>query len=93
MFSGSERRDANRVLLSGSIDLYFRTSQRMVVVKRRGEPDRLFQLPLSASPKQMREPGSWQPVSFIAGPGEQPRKPDAGDGYELRYRVAWVGED
>jgi hypothetical protein len=93
VFSGSERRDGDRLLISGSIDLYFRTSQRMVVVKRRGEPDRLFQLTLSSSPKHMREPGSWQPVSLVAGPGEQPRKPDAGDGYELRYRVAWVGED
>jgi hypothetical protein len=83
----------NRVVLPGTVDLYFRTSQRLLVVKRKGEPDRLFRLKLSANPGHMREQSPWQAVDFAAGPGEQPRKPGPADAYELRYRVAWAGED
>jgi len=92
LFDKSERRDGDRTIVSGSVDLYFRTSQRFLVVKRAGEPDRLFSLGLSAKPKHMKEPGAWQKVDFVAGPGEQPRKA-TGENYELRYRVAWAGED
>jgi hypothetical protein len=93
VFDRPEQRDGARIVVSGSVELYFRTSQRLLVVKRRGEPDRLFRLALSSSPKHTREPSAWQKVDFVAGPGEQPRKPAAGDEYELRYRVAWAGED
>jgi len=93
VFDRPERREGDRIVVSGSVELYFRTSQRLLVVKRRGEPDRLFRLALSASPKHAREPGAWQKVDFAAGPGEQPRKAAGGDDYELRYRVAWAGED
>lgn len=93
LFDKSERRDGERMAVSGAVELYFRTSQRLLVVKPRGAADRVFRLKLAAKPGHMRAPGPWQTADTVAGPGEAPHRPGTGDGYELRYRVVWAGED
>jgi len=81
------RHDAGRAVLHGQVPLYFRTSQRILVLKLKGEPDRLFLLKLWASPSYTKTLGAWQKLDFVAAAGEQPRPPKPGDDFELRYRV------
>lgn len=80
--------DGNRPVISGGVDLAFRTSSRIIVLKMKGEPDRLFRLNLSGKPGHSDAFGPWQPIDWVAdGKDSQPRKATAADQYEIRYRV------
>jgi MFS family permease len=80
--------DAGRPVIQGVVDLYFRTSSRMLVLRIQGEPDRLFELDLPANPPNSPDFGPWQRVDYIDDrPGETPRKAGETDAYEARYRV------
>ena len=79
--------DGNRPVISGGVDLVFRTSRRIIVLKRKGEPDLLFKLNLSGKPGHSDAFGPWQPIDWIADGGSQPRKATPYDQYEIRYRV------
>jgi hypothetical protein len=70
------------------VDLYFRTSSRILVLHTKGEPDRLFMLKLAANPPASPDFGAWQRVDSIDDrPGQEPRKAGDGDDYAVRYRV------
>jgi MFS family permease len=80
--------DDGRPVLQGVVDLYFRTSSRVLVLHIKGDPDRLFMLKLSANPPASPDFGSWQGVDSIDDrPGQEPRKAGDSDDYEVRYRV------
>lgn len=77
-----------RPLVTGQVDLYFRTSRRLLVLRMPGEPDRLFALKLAANPGATADFGAWQRVDEIADrPGGGLRKGTDGDDYAIRYRV------
>ena len=70
------------------MDLYFRTTSRILVLHVAGEPDRLFMLKLAGNPSASAEFGPWQRVDYIDDrPQQAPRKGGDGDDYEIRYRV------
>ena len=80
--------DNDRPVIQGVVDLYFRTSSRILVLHIRGGPDRLFVLKLPSNPPASADFGPWQRVDFIDDkPGQDPRKAGDGDNYEVRYRV------
>jgi hypothetical protein len=80
--------EQGRPLVSGLVELYFRTKSRLLVLRIEGEPDRIFTLSLAANPSASAEFGTWQRVDYVAdGPNGKPRKATAGDDYEIRYRV------
>ena len=83
------RREDNRVVLSGLVPLYTRTSQRILVVTLPGQPKLLFQISLSATPKASKDYGAWQRVSFLDNmqADSQPRKPNADEAFEIRVKV------
>jgi hypothetical protein len=81
------RKEGDRTVLVGRVDIYFRTSQRLLVLKMPGEPDRIFQLALSARPRLSDDFSPWARVDFIEVPDAQPRKAGPGDDFEMRYRV------
>ena len=77
-----------RPLIKGQVDLYFRTSRRLLVMRIPGEPDRLFALRLAANPSGTSDFGPWQRVDEIADrPGGALRKGTEADDYTIRYRV------
>ena len=80
--------DSGRPVIQGVVELYFRTSSRMLVLRIEGEPDRLFELDLPADPPNSPDFGPWRHVDYIDDrPGETPRKAGETDAYEVRYRV------
>jgi hypothetical protein len=74
---------------AGYVELYFRTSQRLFVLKFPGDTDRIFQLKLPANPMRAkyRAWSDWQNPDFVAKSGEQPSRPTGGNDYQIRYKL------
>ena len=83
------RREGDRVVLTGFVPLYTRTSSRMLVVTLPGQPKLLFQIGLSATPKVSAEYGAWQRVGHVDDmkADSPPRRPAAAETFEIRFRV------
>ena len=74
---------------AGYVELYFRTSQRLFVLKFPGREDRIFKLRLPANPMKTkyRDWSEWQNPDFVAKAGEQPSGFSGGNGYQIRYKL------
>ena len=79
----------NSGVRAGYIEVYFRTSKRLFVLKFQGGTDRLFQLHLPANPMKAkyRDWSEWQNPDFVAKAGEQPTRPSGGSDYQIRYKL------
>jgi MFS family permease len=86
IFTGTAA-DQGRPVIQGVVDLYFRASSRILVLKINGEPDRLFVLKLAANPPASADFGPWHRVDYVADPGQSPRQAGDSDDYHIRYRV------
>ncbi|HEX6120768.1 MAG TPA: hypothetical protein VFZ03_15070 [Dongiaceae bacterium] len=88
------RHDSDWSILSGEVELYYRTSQRLLVFKLPDGRDRIFRPALSARPDPEADWSDWRPVDFIGVPGQsQTVKPGPDDPFELRYRVRVWGSE
>jgi hypothetical protein len=83
------RDDGGRPVLVGFVPLYTRTSQRILVMSRPGEPKLLFQIRLSATPSPSKQFGEWRRVDYVDDmkPESQPRVPTGAEAFDIRYRV------
>jgi hypothetical protein len=74
---------------TGYVELYFRTSQRLFVLKFPGQIDRIFRLNLPANPMRAKYRiwSDWQSPDFVAKGGEQPSRPSGGNDYQIRYKM------
>src|SRR5207244_9970886 len=63
----------NSGVRAGYVELYFRTSQRLFVLKFPGREDRIFKLHLSANPMKAKYSAwsEWQNPDFVAKSGGQ----------------------
>lgn len=88
------RDDGGRPVLGGTVEMYYRTSQRMLVMTMPDKTDVLFDIKLSGKPAHSKEFGAWQRANWIGEAGKsQTRKATAADQYEIRYRAEWAGEN
>jgi len=74
---------------AGYVELYFRTSQRLFVLKFPGQEDKIFRLKLPANPmrEKYRAWSDWQNPDFVAKAGQQPSRPSGGNEYQIRYKM------
>jgi len=74
---------------AGYVELYFRTSQRLFVLKFPGGEDKLFRLKLPANPMRAkyRAWSDWQNPDFVAKSGQQPSRPPGGNEFQIRYKM------
>jgi hypothetical protein len=79
----------NSNVRAGYVELYFRTSKRLFVLKFPGHEDRIFQLHLPSNPMKAkyRAWSEWQNPDFVAKAGEQPTRPSGGSDYKIRYKL------
>lgn len=70
------RRDGERPVITGYVELALRTAYRQLQIKIKGQPDRLYLVGLSAKAPHTAEFGPWQANA---------------DGSEIRYRARWPG--
>jgi hypothetical protein len=88
------RNEDGRMVIVGLVEMYYRTSQRLLVVNMPDKTDVLFNVKLPGVPKHSREFSEWRRADYIGEPGaSQTRKPTAAESYEIRYRAQWAGED
>lgn len=83
------RRDGGRAVLTGSVDLYQRTTQRVLALKMDAQPVWLFTVQLASKPGYSATFNDWRQAQLIdeMKPGSQPRKPGPLESAEMRYRV------
>lgn len=87
------RSEGGRTILVGLVEMYYRGSQRMIVMTMPDKTDVIFNLKLASVPKHSKDLSAWQRADFIAEPGKtQARKATPADNYEIRYRADWPGE-
>jgi hypothetical protein len=55
------RRDGDRPVIAGDVELAFRTAHRQLEIKINSQPDRLYRIALSAKAPHASELGPWQP--------------------------------
>jgi len=79
----------NPAVRAGYVELYFRTSKRLFVLKFPGREDRIFKLHLPANPMKAsyRAWSEWQNPDFVAKAGEQPSPFSGGSDYQIRYKL------
>ncbi|HET7679440.1 MAG TPA: hypothetical protein VFK79_04820 [Xanthobacteraceae bacterium] len=88
------RDDGGRPVLVGLVEMYYRSSQRMLVMTMPDKTDVLFSIKLAAAPKHSPEFSAWQRADYIGEPGKpQARRATAADDYEIRYRADWADEN
>ena len=75
---GRIRREGDRPVIASQVDLAFRTAHRQLLVRIKGQPDRLYPIGLSAKAPHTPDLGPWQRQA---------------DGSEIRYRAQWPGQD
>ncbi|MDB5579772.1 MAG: hypothetical protein JWR80_4948 [Bradyrhizobium sp.] len=72
------RRDGDRSVMVGEVELAFRTANRQLEVKIKSQPDRTFRIGLSGKAPHAPELGPWEKHA---------------DGSDIRYRAKWPGRD
>jgi hypothetical protein len=75
---------------AGYVELYFRTSKRLFILKFPGGEDRIFNLHLPANPMspKYRAWSEWQNPDFVAKAGEQQASRfSGGSDYQIRYKL------
>ena len=88
------RREDGREVLAGSVELYYRTWRRLLVLRLPDRTDVLFEPSLGLTPAHTKNFTDWRRADYIARPGDdQVRRTTAADAWEIRYRVEWAGED
>nr|WP_291867847.1 acriflavin resistance protein [Bradyrhizobium sp.] len=75
-----------RTVITGSVTLDYRTTDRVVVLNLRGQPQRQFKLRLAANPGHSDQFGPWHLADRVASSaGAAAHEPN--DAYAIRYRV------
>jgi hypothetical protein len=94
MDRAATRDDGGRPVIGGLVEMYYRTSQRMLVMNMPDKTDVIFNIKLRRVPRHSPEFSAWQRVDSIGEHGKtQPRRTTAADNYEIRYRTEWAGEN
>lgn len=87
------REEDGRMVIAGSVEMYFRTWRRTLVLTTPDKTDVLFDIRLGPSPAHGATFGAWQRPDYIGEPGKDEARPaTAADRYEIRYRAAWADD-
>jgi hypothetical protein len=80
--------DSGRSIITGSVPLEFRTTDRVVVLNLPGQPQHQFKLRLAANPSHTDEFGPWHLADHVgASRSDEPARSEPDDAYAIRYRV------
>jgi hypothetical protein len=80
-------------VLTGHLQLYLKTSRRMLIFNFPGQVNRLFNLRLPSSPlgKKYQNWSEWQPADFLFTPDSNiGQKVNPANAYRIRYLVEGV---
>jgi len=82
------RTEGDWAILSGEVELYYRTAQRLLVIRFPDGRDLIFNPHLASKPDPEAGWSDWRKPDYLGVPGQaQTAKPGPDEPYELRYRV------
>lgn len=86
---GGAAEEAGSWIVTGEVEMYFRTSSRLLVLDLGNGTQHVFKLDLPASPANQPDWSAWQKVHSVFNAPDQSTgsAPDANDQSELRIRV------
>ncbi len=88
-----QRTEGDDQIIEALVELAFKTTGRLLVVKLPNQPTRLFRLRLSRNPDSTNAMSDWQSADHIDDPTkDQPEPAPQNDPVMLRYRVTRAGE-
>ena len=87
------RKEGNVWVFAGNVEMYFRTSNRQLELTLENKTKLTYRIDLSRTPSHSKTFGPWLRPEFIAEPGKSPVRAGPQDGYEIRYRAAFNGQD
>jgi MFS family permease len=87
--AGTTTDEGGRPVLSGTVDLYYRSSWRILELKAPDLPEQIFVLRTGARPGHDAAFGNWEHVSSVGNGTDHPRLATPADAYDIRYRVIW----
>lgn len=87
--TAAARQDGDRPVLAGTVELAYRSSWRLLELKRPEMPEYLFGLKLNARPGPDPDFLDWEHVTNVGNGTNTPRQATADDAYDIRYRVVW----
>jgi hypothetical protein len=91
---GESRHEDGARVVSGLVPLARKTSSRLLVVRVRNQPTRLFRVALSRDPATTASFGEWRRPDFVDdGKSAQPVAAPKDDPVTLRVRVRRAGDD
>jgi len=80
--------DSGRSIITGSVPIEFRTTERVVVLNLPGQPQLQFKLRLAANPSHTDAFGPWHLADHVgASHSGGPQHSEPKDAYAIRYRV------
>jgi hypothetical protein len=82
----SPRRDGDKLVVGGAVDLYFKTANRALAVNSPGQPELFLQLKLAANPYEPKTMTAWRRVTPLGTRAANET------GVEVRYRIKRAGE-
>jgi len=87
------RHDADWQIMSATIELYLRLSERLLVLRLPDHRDRIFRVRLPAKPDPDAGWSDWYKVDFVGLPDHpQTVSPGSEDPFEIRYKVSVWGQ-
>lgn len=89
MDAGVVRRDGERPVIAGTVELTYRSSWRILELKMPGVPEHIFLIKVGARPGHDANFRDWEHVSNVGNETNRPRLATADDAYDIRYRVIW----
>lgn len=90
------RVEGDRIVVVGDVEMFFRTSQRLLMLRRTGGPDVVFDVRVGRSAGHSDTFSSWKRAEHVFDPGRnkaRPTRAGAEENYEIRYRARWAGRD
>jgi len=82
----SPRRDGDKLVLDGAVDLYFKTSNRALAVNSPGQPELFLPLKLAANPYEPKTMAEWRRITPLGTRAANETE------VEVRYRIKRAGE-
>jgi hypothetical protein len=83
----SVRKEGNVWVFAGNVEMYFKTSGRLLAFTLENKTELTYRINLPRTPTHSKTFGPWHRAEYITEPGKAPLRAGPQEGYEIRYRA------
>jgi hypothetical protein len=89
----SVRKEGNVWVCAGNVEMYFKTSGRLLAFTLENKTELTYRINLPRTPTHSKTFGPWHRAEYFTAQGKAPFRAGPQEGYEIRYRAAFAGQD